>query len=288
MSGTMDKPIVDIGVACNFAQSYQWWVSVMNLVLNESRWGDVTINAIRTVGSALPDHNKNNVIGNFVKRNALTDTNRTEVVKGFLDGRADYIFWLDDDPAPPPDAITRLYKAGREFVSGVYFLPQPPYHPIAYVRNAEGLYHPVVKYPKGALVQVDSVGMGCALIHKSVYQKIKDEHKVFVRTTGSLAAIHKSQIKNPVFTSHKKREKPFVKAGYLSEQVIPQAPDDDRTFPFYQLEYGRTEDHYFCELAENVGIKPWLDTTVVCEHWKMQGVNNVQHEKYELEQEGLE
>jgi hypothetical protein len=109
-----------------------------------------------------------------------------------------------------------------------------------------------------------------------------------VRTTGSLAAIHKSQIKNPVFTSHKKREKPFVKAGYLSEQVIPQAPDDDRTFPFYQLEYGRTEDHYFCELAENVGIKPWLDTTVVCEHWKMQGVNNVQHEKYELEQEGLE
>jgi len=137
-------------------------------------------------------------------------------------------------------------------------------------------------------VQVDSVGMGCALIHKSVYQKIKDEHKVFVRTTGSLAAIHKSQIKNPVFTSHKKREKPFVKAGYLSEQVIPQAPDDDRTFPFYQLEYGRTEDHYLCELAENVGIKPWLDTTVVCEHWKMQGVNNVQHEKYELEQEGLE
>jgi len=104
----MDKPIVDIGVACNFAQSYQWWVSVMNLVLNESRWGDVTINAIRTVGSALPDHNKNNVIGNFVKRNALTDTNRTEVVKGFLDGRADYIFWLDDDTAPPPDAITRL------------------------------------------------------------------------------------------------------------------------------------------------------------------------------------
>ena len=91
MSGTMDKPIVDIGVACNFAQSYQWWVSVMNLVLNESRWGDVTINAIRTVGSALPDHNKNNVIGNFVKRNALTDTNRTEVVKGFLDGRAEVI-----------------------------------------------------------------------------------------------------------------------------------------------------------------------------------------------------
>jgi hypothetical protein len=281
-----NKALVDIGVACNFAQSYNWWVAVMQLILQEERYGNVKINSIRAVGSALPDHNKNNIIGNSVRRMSLTDKNRTEITKGFLEGDADYLFWMDDDTAPPSKAISNLQKAGREFMSGIYFLPSPPYTPIAYKKDDEGLYHPI-SHNKGTMLQVDSVGMGCALIHRSVYEKIRDGHTVYALPTGALIPVPNDQVKKPIVSKHSRVVKPYIRGGVYHQQVTPQIEDDKRAFPYYQLEYGRTEDHYFCELAANVGIKPWVDTTIVCDHWKMQRINNEDFEKVQQEEEGL-
>lgn len=288
MTSTSSKPIVDIGIACNINQSYLWWKDVMTMLLQEVRYGDAEIGMLRTVGSALPDHNKNNIVGNSVKRLSLTDYNRTEITKGFLDGQADYIFWMDDDTAPPNNVISRLLKSGRDFIGGVYFLPNPPHHPIAYRREPEtGLYAPVFGYSDGALIQIDSIGFGCTLVHRSVYEKIRDNHTVFVRTNGSLAAIHNSRIQKPIVTRHAKKEKPYIRAGIYHEQYTQQEAGDTRQFPYYQLEYGRTEDHYFCELAESVGIKPWLDTSIVCTHYKMKGAGHDDYKQEEMKAEGL-
>ena len=45
----------------------------MLMLLSEERKGNVQIGQIRTVGSAVPDHNKNNIIGDSKRRMRLTD-----------------------------------------------------------------------------------------------------------------------------------------------------------------------------------------------------------------------
>jgi hypothetical protein len=260
------RPIVDVGIACNINQVFQWWSTVLQMLLGEQRKGNIEIGAIRTVGAALPDHCKNNIIGDSKKRLRLTDSNRQEIAKGFLSGDADYIFWMDDDTAPPLHAITGLLHSGKDFVAGTYFMTSEPYHPIAYKKVEDsGLYYPVYNYPDGALMEVDSVGFGCTLVHRSVYEKIRDAHVVYERHNGALLVIPKENVTDG---EPPERFEPYVKDGVYYEHIKARTADDDRPFPFYQLEHGRTEDHYFCELAAHVGIKPWLDTSVTCTHYK--------------------
>ena len=62
------RPLVDIGVACNINQTWQWWATVMLMLLSEEKSGKIEIGQLRTVGSAFPDHNKNNLIGDSKRR----------------------------------------------------------------------------------------------------------------------------------------------------------------------------------------------------------------------------
>jgi hypothetical protein len=149
-------------------------------------------------------------------------------------------------------------------------MAKEPFNPIAYLIREDGLYHAFYNYPLGALVQVDSVGMGCTLIHRSVFEKIIEEHTVFQRPDGSLIPIHNSEIQNNRPPNNNKQ---YVKNGRLHMPLYPVEEDDNRAWPFFVMEYGRTEDHYFCEMASKVGFRPWLDTNVVCDHIKPQATN---------------
>jgi hypothetical protein len=282
------KVKVDIGIACNVMQSYQWSTGIMNLLINEERNNGIYINAVRAVGSALPDHNRNAVICDTYKRNHLTDSNRSEVTRGFLSGDADWLFWIDDDTVPPIDAISRLLKSGRDFIAGLYFQPAPPFAPIAYRRREiDGLYYPVYDYNEGALIKVDSVGMGCTLIHRSVYQRIIDSFDVFIKRNGSVQVVRKDLVLGDKVEKHKVIKEPYVEDGIYHEQYSVATEDDHRQFPFYLLEYGRTEDYHFCELANQIGIYPWLDTTVVCDHWKLNPFNDKNYKQELEEAQGL-
>ncbi len=279
------RPIVDIGIACNINQTWQWWATVMQMLLSEEKKGNIEIGQLRTVGSAVPDHNKNNIIGDSKRRMRLTDYNRQEVTKGFLSGEADWIFWLDDDTAPPLNAITGLLHSGHNFVAGAYFMTAEPYHPIAYRKMADsGLYAPVYNFPDGALMQVDSVGFGCTLVHRSVYERIKKAHNVYERHNGALLVVPKDMVSGEISDDY---FEPYVKDGVYYEHIKAMDTDDDRQFPFYQLEHGRTEDHYFCELAAHVGIKPWLDTSVICTHYKTMPTTKQDYTNHLLKEQGL-
>ena len=46
-------------------------------------------------------------------------------------------------------------------------------------------------------------------------------------------------------------------------------------------------DVHFCELAANVGIKPWVDTSVLCEHYKIRSIKESDFIDKRLKAEGL-
>lgn len=264
-------PGVHIGIPAYGSQPSDWWLNVLVNLMAEDR-ETVNITNISVSKSMMGDNNKNTIVqekGN-VKRMVMTDANRIGIVGGFMaDTKADWLFFIDDDTVFPKGAISSMIALRREFVSGIYF-QDGSFNPVAYTRRADGMYNPIDKYVRGALIQVDSVGMGCALIHKSVFEKIEAEHKVYTRPNGSLVAVHKSQIKDK--KPMKGQGDSYVSGGYLHTPLREVNPADDRPFPFFALEWSRTEDHYFCELCANVGIRPWLDTSIVCDHIKTKPV----------------
>ena len=271
---------VDVGVACSGFQVPEWWTNFANEVLSSERAG-VTIGSLLTISSALPDHSKNNILTYHPfnpedkKRISLTDANRVKMAKLFLDGDADYLFTIDDDTKPPTGALVRMLNLKRDAVSGLYFNPKPPNNPLAYIRREDGLYHAYYGYTKGALEQVDSVGMGCTLIHRSVFQKIRDSYRVFQRPNGSLVPIHKDDITFDSDTRLKPAKEMVVNwVLMIPVKPVEDSEDENRAFPFFSLEYGRTEDHHFWEMANRVGVRPWVDTTIICDHIKPRAITD--------------
>jgi len=112
------------------------------------------------------------------------DVARNMIVEEALRIGVKYIFFLDADVIPPPYAYIRLRSHRLPIVSGLYYTKVPR------VKDEKGevrptpamwRYNPKVKGlspiidwkpPKG-LVEVDAVGMGCALIDTRVFKGIK-------------------------------------------------------------------------------------------------------------------
>ena len=278
---------VDIAVACNYMQHFEWWSEVFANIINEVQAGDITIGKIYTSGTAVADNSKNRLVGADTQGRRLSDTdnNRNRLVgidvsgkgnnEGFMSSDAEWVFWMDDDTVPPRNTIARLLELRREIVAGLYFLGGPPHNPLAFIRTAEGFYRPLYNYTPGTLTQVDGVGMGCTLIHKDVYRKIMDAHEVFLRPNASMIAVPKAAIiDNPYTPDYKTMH---VENGVLVMPLTKPEEDENRPWPFYAMEYSRTEDLHFGELCANAGIPIYVDTSITCKHWK---TKNVDYEVY--------
>lgn len=95
------------------------------------------------------------------------DMARNAGVQAALNLGAEYVFMYDSDVVPPHDAIIRLMRHNLPFISGMYCRRSPP-HAIPVM--IKGTW--VTDFPRGKLIEVDMVGAGCLLIHRSVFETL--------------------------------------------------------------------------------------------------------------------
>lgn len=94
---------------------------------------------------------------------------RNRIVEIALEQNCKWLFFLDYDVAPPPNAIVKLLSLKVPIAAGVYHLKSIPSAPLIMVKGWPGAFE---DYQIGDLVKVDGVGMGCTLIDMDVFKKI--------------------------------------------------------------------------------------------------------------------
>lgn len=100
------------------------------------------------------------------------DMARNEIVRSALDAKVDWVFFLDTDVTCPPDTIPRLMAHNLPIVSGVYYTRAPPLEPCVW-REITPSGKQAIQFTPGQMVEADFVGMGCCLIHTSVFKNLK-------------------------------------------------------------------------------------------------------------------
>ena len=85
-----------------------------------------------------------------------------------LDNGCEYVFFLDSDVVAPRDTILRLMRHKLPFISGIYCRRSPPHGVPVMQRNHQW----VTQFPPNAVIEVDVVGSGCLLIHRSLLESL--------------------------------------------------------------------------------------------------------------------
>jgi hypothetical protein len=96
------------------------------------------------------------------------DHARNDATQHALNVGADWIFSLDSDVIPPHDALIRLIARGLPIISGTYHRRSPPEGVPVAQKNGQWFVHP----PANKIAEVDVVGAGCLLVHRSVFEKL--------------------------------------------------------------------------------------------------------------------
>ena len=111
--------------------------------------------------------------------------NRNDARERALKTTADYFLFLDDDIVLPPGALATLLSQGKEVVGGYY----PILGTNKFVSGrwvADNTFFNYLAVQPG-LVQTDVVGLGCALISRSVLEKVHFEAGVNLFCKDALA-----------------------------------------------------------------------------------------------------
>lgn len=113
------------------------------------------------------------VPGSFITPSGMPyDHARNSSVQALLQSQADWLFFLDSDVIPPHDAVLRLLAHNQPLVSGLYCRRSPPAAVPVMIKNGVWL----TDFKQGAVIDVDFVGAGCFLIHRTVFENFPAEN----------------------------------------------------------------------------------------------------------------
>jgi len=102
------------------------------------------------------------------------DVSRNKAVQAALNSGARWLWFIDSDILPPPDAFAKLVAADKPIIGGLYVRRHnPPFNEMLKL-TPQGL-RPINdgEYQTGSIVECDSVATGCLLIRTEVFEKFK-------------------------------------------------------------------------------------------------------------------
>lgn len=99
------------------------------------------------------------------------DMGRNAACEAVLRDGFEWLAFLDSDVIPSRDAFPRLLSHGQPIVSGVYHRRSPPHGIPVMLRGEPPQW--LTSYPANALIEVDYVGAGLIVIHRSVLERMQ-------------------------------------------------------------------------------------------------------------------
>ncbi len=128
---------------------------------------------------------RNTIAGLIQSGHGVLSHARNNIIMEALKGDCSHILFVDSDMVPRRDTLAKLLVEDVDILSALYFMRQKPHLPVMTKRlpvrtmkdrmeiSIEGY---VTDYPKDAIIQVGAIGMGCALIKRTVFERIKEKN----------------------------------------------------------------------------------------------------------------
>jgi hypothetical protein len=173
----------------------------------------------------------------FMSRGMPIDVTRESMVDTALKAGFEWIFFLDSDVILPDKALETLFSHKIPLINGIYKAKKPGgFWWAAWMRTkaptGSEAFAPIESWT-GRLIQVDVIGTGCMLIHRSVFEKIREKYPDL-----------------PFFLWAKERSPKVLDKLNLPDPMMREV----------------SEDFYFCLLAKLSGFPIVVDTEVKCGH----------------------
>jgi hypothetical protein len=151
---------------------------------------------------------------------------RNTVCQRGLEMGVDYVGFLDSDVIPPRDCFQRLMRHRLPIVSGIYHRRSPPHGIPVMIKGGSW----VTSYPPNSLIEVDFVGAGLLVIHRSLLEQY-------------------------AYQPGRKGKRWFD--WTVDAKGTGEVPEDECL----------SEDFTFCRrLAKYYGVKTMVDTSVIAKH----------------------